>query len=174
MAIRSNSTSGTVVGVFQNWTAAKQAVDALQQAGFDRDDIGYTYRDQEGKEHIENVDEAKTATGAVTGAAVGAGVGAAVGAGVLAGVIPVIGPAIAAGTLGVILTNAAGGAAVAGLAGALIGAGVSDEDAEYYDDQFQQGRAVVSVKAGDQASRARQILDANGASYAPLASAKRK
>ena len=40
-----------------------------------------------------------------------------IGLGVVSGVVPVIGPAIAAGTLGVILSNAAAGAAVAALAG---------------------------------------------------------
>ena len=49
----------------------------------------------------------------------------------MAGVILVIGPIMALGTLGTILTNAAGGAAIAGLTGALIGWGIPEEDAKY-------------------------------------------
>ena len=84
------------------------------------------------------------------------------GLGVLAGVIPVIGPAIAAGTLATILTNAAGGAAIAGLGGALIGWGVPEEHAKYYDGELQVGRIVVTVHADDRCGRARTILESHG------------
>ena len=57
----------------------------------------------------------------------------------LSGVVPVIGPAIAGGTLGIILSNAAAGAAVAGLAGALIGYGIPEDDAQYYHQEFESG-----------------------------------
>ena len=84
------------------------------------------------------------------------------GLGVLAGVIPVIGPAIAAGTLATILTNAAGGAAIAGLSGALIGWGIPEEHAKYYDGQLQAGRVVVTVHAEDRYDNARTILENHG------------
>jgi hypothetical protein len=84
------------------------------------------------------------------------------GLGVLAGVIPVIGPAIAAGTLATILTNAAGGAAIAGLSGALIGWGIPEEHAKYYDGQLQAGRVVVTVHAEDRCDSARTILESHG------------
>ena len=84
------------------------------------------------------------------------------GLGVLAGVIPVIGPAIAAGTLATILTNAAGGAAIAGLSGALIGWGIPEEHAKYYDGQLQAGRVVVTVHAEDRCESARTILENHG------------
>ena len=112
--------------------------------------------------------------GALTGAAIGAGVGGLVGLGVIAGVVPVIGPALAAGTLGTILTNAAGGAAVLGLTGALTGWGMSESDVEYYETEFEQGRTIVTVRANERASEARRILDDHGATQAPMAAAKRK
>ena len=96
------------------------------------------------------------------GAAAGAGIGGLVGLGVLAGVIPVIGPAIAAGTLATILTNAAGGAAIAGLSGALIGWGIPEEHAKYYDGQLEAGRVVVTVHAEDRGKSARTILENHG------------
>ena len=108
---------------------------------------------------------------AVAGALAGAGVGGLVGLGVLAGVIPVIGPAIAAGTLATILTNAAGGAAIGGLAAALMGWGVPEEHAQYYDEQLQAGKIVVTVHAGDRADQARMILNSHqGYSRESLAS----
>ena len=46
--------------------------------------------------------------------------------------MPVIGPAIAAGTVGMIVTNAAGGAAIAAFSGAMIGRCFLTERAKYY------------------------------------------
>jgi len=75
----------------------------------------------------------------------------------------VIGPAIAAGTLGVILSNAAVGAGVAGLVGALIGAGIPEEEAQYYQSEFEAGRAIVTVTANGRADEATAILRRYGA-----------
>ena len=92
----------------------------------------------------------------------GAGVGTLVGLGVLAGVVPVIGPAIAAGTLGTILLNAAGGAAALGIAGALIGWGIPEEDAKYYEGEVKAGRFLVTVDAGDRKDEAWAVLHKHG------------
>ena len=81
----------------------------------------------------------------------------------LSGVIPVIGPAIAGGTLGILLSNAAAGAAAAGLAGALIGSGIPEEDARYYHGEFEAGRTIVTVKADGRYDEATAILRRNGA-----------
>jgi len=83
--------------------------------------------------------------------------------GVLAGVIPVVGPAIAAGTLGVILSNAAAGAGIVGVAGALIGAGLPEHEANYYDKEFEAGRTIVTVTADGQSDQATAILRRYGA-----------
>ena len=82
--------------------------------------------------------------------------------GVLAGVIPVVGPAIAAGTLGVVLSNAAAGAGIAGLVGALIGTGLPEHEAKYYDQEFEAGRTIVTVTADGQADEATAILRRHG------------
>ena len=104
------------------------------------------------------------------------GLGALAGLGVLAGVIPVVGPAIAAGTLGVVLSNAAAGAGIAGLVGALVGAGVPEHEAKYYHDELAAGRTIVTVHAADRASEAVAILRRNDAydmsSRAPAQMAK--
>jgi len=102
--------------------------------------------------------------GAVTGALVGAGVGGLVGLGILAGAIPAIGPALAGGTLAVVLANAAGGAAIAGVLGALVGLDVPEADARYYEGEFKVGKAVVTVKADERYDEAHAILHRCGAS----------
>lgn len=154
----------TVVGVFEDRLAADRAVAELRRAGFRDDQIGVTMRHTE-----ELADVAATAEtgdtyaeeGGVAGVLAGLGLGALAGLGVLSGVIPVVGPAIAAGTLGVILSNAAAGAAVAGLAGVLIGYGIPEEEAKYYHSEFEAGRAIVTVNAAERSDEALAILRAN-------------
>jgi Heat induced stress protein YflT domain len=159
-------TRTTVIGVFNNRTSADDAIDALCKAGFGKDQIGVVTRDEEGKTVIQKKGETeakKISSGATAGLVAGAGIGGLVGLGVLAGVIPVIGPAIAAGTLGTILSNAAGGAAIAGLSGALIGWGVPEEHAKFYDGELHAGRVIVTVQSADRSKEARSILDDHGA-----------
>jgi uncharacterized protein (TIGR02271 family) len=157
----------TVVGVFSDYPSADRAVTELRKAGFREDQIGFVGRHESAEvsavDRTANEGETYAEEGALTGVLAGAGLGALAGLGILAGVIPVIGPAIAAGTLGVILTNVAGGAAVAGLAGALIGAGIPEEEAEYYNKEFEAGRAIVSVTADGRADEATAILRRHGA-----------
>jgi hypothetical protein len=163
----STATSTTVVGTFPDRLQANRAVEALRDAGFPDRHLGLLTRGEMGYSSDRAKDtavEENTETGVLAGAASGAGLGALVGLGILAGVIPVLGPALAAGTLGVILTNAAGGAAIAGLAGALIGWGIPEEDARHYETEFTSGRTIVTVEAEDRAAEANDILRRFGAS----------
>jgi len=153
----------TVVGVFEDRRHADQAVSELKKAGFRDDEIGVAMRNDDVAAGTTDAAESHAATGAIAGALTGLGLGALAGLGVLSGVIPVVGPAIAAGTLGVILTNAAAGAAVAGLVGALVGAGIPEEEANYYQGEFEAGRTIVTVKADGRADEALAILRRHGA-----------
>jgi hypothetical protein len=164
------TTSTTVVGVFSDRNQADKAIDALRDAGFTSSQIGVAARGERPVSRDLDVDDdaneeaaEDAGTGAVAGAAAGAGVGGLIGLGVLYGMIPVIGPAIAAGTLGVILSNAAAGAGIAGLAGALIGWGMSEEDARYYEGEFKAGKTVVTVAAGARDAEAKAIINRYGA-----------
>jgi len=76
---------------------------------------------------------------------------------------PAVGPVIAGGTLAAFLANAAGGAALGTLAGSLIGAGVPEEEANYYNQEFEQGRTIVTVKTDGRNEEASAILRNNGA-----------
>lgn len=155
----------TVVGVFEDRKKADEAISELRTAGFREDQIGVVMRHEEGLVEAKTDDDegSRAGTGAIAGALTGLGLGALAGLGVLSGVIPVIGPAIAAGTLGVILSNAAVGAGVAGLVGALVGAGIPEEEAQYYQSEFEAGRAIVTVTANGRADEATAILRRHGA-----------
>ncbi|WP_406693869.1 YsnF/AvaK domain-containing protein [Singulisphaera sp. Ch08] len=154
----------TIVGVFEDRKKADAAVSELRSAGFREDQIGVVMRHAEGVVEATTDEEGSYAgTGAVAGILSGLGLGALAGLGVLSGVIPVIGPAIAAGTLGVILSNAAVGAGVAGLVGALVGAGIPEEEAQYYQSEFEAGRTIVTVNAESRGDEATAILRRHGA-----------
>lgn len=166
MATMTHTTTGAI---FETRDAAVRAVEELQRANFSNSEIGIVGRDAEtGKVHKEAADETEAEEGGVAGAAIGAGVGALVGLGVLSGAIPVIGPAIAAGTLGVILSNAGAGAAVAGLTGAMIGMGIPENDAREYETELKSGRTLVTVTSDDRQAEARRILTACGGRTKPL------
>jgi len=159
----------TVVGVFDDRIQADRAVDELRRAGFRDDQIGVAMRYDSATATMGDAADAadtgdsEAGTGAITGVVAGLGLGALAGLGVLSGVIPVIGPAIAGGTLGIILSNAAVGAGVGGLVGALVGAGVPEDEAHYYQDEFESGRTIATVHADGRADEARTILRRYGA-----------
>lgn len=157
--------TSTAVGVFTNRVQAEDAIAELRRAGFRDNQIGLVARTDGGD--LQRTDGAGEETmageGAVAGAVAGAGIGGLVGLGVLSGVIPIVGPAIVAGTLGTILTNALGGAAIAGIVGALIGFGIPEEDARYYESEVKGGRFLVTVDAGTRYNEAWSILDRFGA-----------
>jgi hypothetical protein len=156
-----------VVGVFGDRPHADAAVNELRQSGFRQDQIGVARRraEDEGTDATATTAEegAHTGTGVAIGAVAGAGVGGLVGLGIVAGVIPALGPVIAGGTLAAILANAAGGAAIGGLIGALTGAGVPEEEARYYQGEFEAGRTIVTVKADGRYEEAMAILRRHGA-----------
>ena len=161
----------TVVVVFDDRLQADRAIDELRRAGFRDDQIGIAMRYDAGNAAAVGAtaagataaEDTHAGTGAVTGVVAGLGLGALAGLGVLSGVIPVIGPAIAGGTLGVILSNAAAGAGVGGLVGALIGAGIPEDEAQYYQGEFESGRTIVTVRADGRGDDAMAVLRRYGA-----------
>jgi uncharacterized protein (TIGR02271 family) len=151
----------TVVGIFEDHHQAQQAVNELKRAGFSDAQIGVAGRnyDASGTLTRDGDDQDSYAgEGAAAGLAAGAGVGALWGLGILSGVMPVIGPAIAGGTLGVILSSAAAGAAAAGLTGALVGMGIPKDEAEFYESEFRSGRTIVTVACNGRESEATSLL----------------
>lgn len=148
----------TIIGVFDDAQAARRALEALRDSPLDLDDISIISRDR-----------------AASGAAnedVSAGEGATVGAvwgglvGLTALLIPGIGPFIAGGALFATLTGAVTGAVVGGIAAGLIDfSGIPEEDARGYEDEINQGKTLIAVRAREQDIAAvRQILQSDGAS----------
>ena len=153
----------TLVAAFADRLEAEQAVDELVQAGFDADNVGYAIRgnDVAAGGMITDEEGAKDRPGALAGMATGAGVGALLGA-AAALLIPGVGPVVASGVLAMALGGAVAGTAVGGIFGAISGLGVSEEEARFYENEFNSGRAIVAVKAGARAADAAQILRRHG------------
>lgn len=168
----------TLVGLFDTFGEAQNAVEDLLRYGVRREDISLVARDEHGDTSQERAigatDTAEGAgAGAVGGSLVGGVLGLLIGTGLL--VIPGIGPVLAAGPLAAAIGSTAAaigatalgaglGAAAGGLLGSLVGAGISEEDAQVYVEGVRRGGTLVAVAAVDhETDDVRQILVRNGA-----------
>jgi hypothetical protein len=146
------------VGVFDERNDAELAARDLREKGFKDDEIGYAWRDDAGKTHQEgNKSGEMAASGAGTGVVLGGIIGA--GAALL---IPGVGPVVSGGLLASALAGAATGAVAGGVAGgvggALVGLGIPEDEAKYYDEQFKEGRTLMTVRADDRYNDASDIV----------------
>lgn len=151
-----------IVGSYQSELEAIEAIEDLKRRGYRSEEISVISKNSENVEHIQE----KTGTHAADGAATGAATGGILGGvgGVLAGLgalaIPGIGPIIAAGPIIAGITGLAAGAGVGGLAGALIGLGIPEEEANRYNEHFNNGRIIVFVD-GDHGNHTTDYVDRN-------------
>lgn len=146
------------VGVFDDRDDAELAARDLREQGFSDDDIGYAWRDEEGKTRTEGNKAGKmAASGAGTGVVLGGIIGAAA-----AALIPGIGPVVSGGLLASAIAGGATGAVVGGvsggIAGALVGLGVPEDEAKYYDERVRDGGTLMTVRARDRYSDASDIV----------------
>lgn len=168
----------TVIGLFDSFDAARDAVDALIDARFRPEDISVIAQreDESGllaKEVHSDTLADGAATGAVSGTVLGGAIGLLVGTGLL--LIPGVGPVLAAGPLaaaigtttaavGATAVGAGVGAATGGLIGSLIDMGIPRDDAGYYAEGVRRGGRLVSVQTeGADMSRAHEIMQRAGA-----------
>jgi uncharacterized membrane protein len=143
--------------LFDSYSQAKAAVEALEQAGFTSSEISLVSRWRDDNTLVDDHEVSGTATGATTGAIVGGGGGLLAALGLIA--IPGIGPLVAAGVLATTLVGAAGGSVVGGLIGALTDAGVSEEVAHVYSEGVRRGSSLVTVTTDEaRTSKADSIL----------------
>jgi hypothetical protein len=141
------------VAVFDDRDDAELAARDLRERGFKNEQIGYAWRDDQGKTRQEGNKAGKLAAeGAGVGVVLGGIIGAAAGL-----LIPGVGPVVAGGILASALTGAVTGAAAGGIAGALVGLGIPEDEARYYDEEFRNGRTLMTVKAGDRYDEASEI-----------------
>jgi hypothetical protein len=163
------SQHSTIVGVFPDRTRAEQAITELHNLGFRDKQIGYVVPGEKDKGGTA-VGDKKPGEGALLGAAGGGIAGGILGAGASL-LIPGIGPAIAGGVLAATLGGLAIGALTGGFTGALVKLGVPEEDARYYQREFEAGRPIVTVETTGQQQQA--VLDvfhrygAHGANMRP-------
>jgi hypothetical protein len=152
-----------VVGVYDDRLAAERAVDALEQAGFSSDRIGFALRGDDVARGgmIVDAEGTKDAKGAAAGAVTGGMVG-----GVLAAaasmLIPGVGPIMAGGILAAFFGGAIAGTAVGGILGAMSGLGLSEDEARFYERHFSEGRAIVAIRPGARVADAAEILARHG------------
>jgi len=160
----------TVVGYFDQYAPAQNAVRALVDTGFSRSDISLVASDPTGEYAKSSMatstdpdSTSYTAAGAGTGAILGGIGGLLVGIGALT--LPGIGPVIAAGPLAATLLGAGVGAAAGGLIGILMDVGIPENEAHYYAEGLRRGGAVVTVSTQDEMmiDRATNIFERNGA-----------
>lgn len=160
-------TQAAAVAVFDNVGDARDAVRELRDVGFTEEEIGVLSHDREtgeveARSPERTAEKTKAPEGAATGAAVGGGAAALWSVGIAAGMLPAIGPVIAGGALAAALASAAGGAVVGGAAGALIGLGIPEDEAEWYGQEFEGGRTIVTVRSPDRHDEALSILTRHG------------
>jgi hypothetical protein len=157
------SSATTVPGIFDNREQAKQAIQALKDAGFTDAQIAVASREWSKKLGDVGVEEQHlTERGAVAGALVGGGIGAAlglVGAILVPGAIPIITGSVFLSALGGGLAGAGGGA----FAGPFIALGFSEEESQKHAHHVQAGKTVLLVHAPGRQEEARNIMTEKGA-----------
>ena len=164
----------TVLGLFDSRTKAENAISTLQDEGYETRDISIIMKDSKEAETIANNTGAnvanETMAGATTGAVVG-GLAGLVGSLLIPGLGAFLigGPIAAAlgltGAAAATVSGAATGAVTGGLIGALTSMGLSQEEAQVYETQVNQGAILVAVPENEERSiSARSILEDMGAS----------
>jgi len=151
--------ANTILGIFDDPTAARRAVETLRAGPLKLDDVSIVSRAAEGGVPAGNTEDVSASQGATVGAVWGGLVGLA------ALLIPGVGPFIALGALGAALTGVVTGAVVGGISAALIDfSGIPEDEARGYEQQVHSGKTLVAVKAReDDALEVRRVLAAAGA-----------
>jgi hypothetical protein len=165
------------VGIFDNRQHADAAVDELQTAGFDPQEISIVVK--EGDKMTANTPSGDpvaqgTVSGATTGGIIGGIAGLLIGIGAITipgiGAVLIGGPLAAAfGLAGAAATTVSGaitGILAGGIVGALVGLGVPEETARTYENRLREGSVLlaVSAQAARTQTQSRAIMEKHGAS----------
>jgi hypothetical protein len=162
-------TTEAIAGFFRTREQGETARQALLDAGFNMDQVGFVAGDTRGHttprigQLEETGAESETGRDALYGGMAGLALG------MIAVVIPGIGPLIAAGPLAGVAAGAIGGATVGATAGGIVGLlkenGISEEEADFYAEGVKRGGALVTVHgvSDDRAAEAKRILERHGA-----------
>jgi len=135
-----------VLAVFSDRKRAEDCVNALRDAGFDREISVLSKKEQgndQGGQGTMNEDTGGVAGGVTTGGMLGGIAGLALGAGAIA--VPGLGPLIAAGPIAGLLS----GAATGGVAGGLVDWGIPEAEGRQLEEEVKQGKILVAIDASD-------------------------
>jgi len=136
----------TVVGLFDDFTAAVNTLPDLVSEGFPREEISVVTPDAKGEyaRYLSTQAERPVAEDAGVGAVLGGLGGLLLSLGALT--IPGLGPVVAAGPLLTALAGALVGAEAGSLIGVLNGMGVAEYEAKSHAEGIRQGRTLVIAK----------------------------
>jgi hypothetical protein len=156
----------TIVALYDDIVVARQVVEDLVNADFERTSISLITNDANNqyshyldKDYIPREDAVTASEGAGFGAIVGVLTGILVGLAALT--IPGVGLVIAAGPIVAGLTGALAGAVTGGIVGALVKSGVPEDEAPYYAEGIRRGGTLVSIETDD-TLRAEDIMNRYG------------
>ncbi len=156
----------TVIALYDDIVVARQVVEDLVNAKFERSSISLVTNDANNrysryldKDYAPREDAVTAGEGAGFGAVVGALTGVLVGIAALT--IPGIGLAIVAGPIVGAVTGALAGALTGGVVGALVKSGVPEDEAPYYAEGIRRGATLISLETSD-TLRAEDIMNRQG------------
>ncbi|HEY2986958.1 MAG TPA: hypothetical protein VGL11_04480 [Candidatus Binatia bacterium] len=156
----------TVVGIFTNLPAAKEAVQELQSRGVSSHNINLLVPGASAHElrKVPTTEGEQPGIGEAVGAVVGTGVGTVLGMAAAATFLAGVGPVVAVGVAAAALAGAAGAAAGSALENALT-EGLPKDEWFVYEDALRQGRTIVAVLTDSdaQAELAESVLSRHGA-----------
>lgn len=148
----------TIGGLFPDRMTAERAMVALQNAGFDPDQMGLVSRETPLRDPPLREKAMKSTVGAVIGSLIGGTVGA---------IIAIIISSIAFGTshsiVGGITAASVAGGIIGWLLGGLATRGVPVEEAEYRQERVESGRMMLTVNGAGRDAEAQRIMRENGA-----------
>jgi hypothetical protein len=156
--------SKVVIGVFDDYNDASQAVEGLRQAGFAAKDISLLGKDTDELRplvsDLHSAEPDKVVTGFTVAGAFG---GFLIGLGTL--LVPGIGQLVIAGPLLAALSGAAAGSYIGFLTGALAHFDVPETEAKLYETHLTAGKVLIAVHAElpEERFRAEEIMDRFGA-----------
>ena len=171
LATADKETQPVRAGIFSTPQAAERAISALLAAGFTKEQITVICSDETKERYFREFEHqepagANTQAAAATGGAIGATVGS-VAAGAIGAATGGL-PLIVAGGIGLMA-----GAVWGGFIGAMMTRGIEKEAANFYDQEVQRGKLLVTVEEHGEHERptladAERIFAAAGADPIPL------
>lgn len=150
----STGQSRVVSGLFNDRESTERAYTALENRGYNRDDVNLLMSDDTRNRYFgEGTADTELGSKALEGAGTGSAIGGTLGA-IIAGIaaigtsvlLPGVG-LVVAGPLAAALVGAGAGGLTGGLIGALVGSGIPEEHAAFYEEGIKNGGVYMGVNA---------------------------